>query len=60
MFLIDAFLHVEFVLFGALDVFGQLGNNGFEFSLSVVEFFLSGSFVVFVGLDISEMVEGKL
>ena len=62
---IDAFLHVEFVLFGALDVFGQLGNHGFEFSLVVVEFFLSGSLVLFVGLvilvkDISEMVKGKL
>ena len=53
------------MLFGALDVFRALDNYGFEFSLVVVEFFLSGSLVVFFGLvilveDISEMVEGKL
>ena len=65
MFLVDAFLHAEFVLYGALDVFGQQGYDGFEFSLLVVEFFLSGSLVIFVGLvilvkDFSEMVEGKL
>ena len=65
MFFIDAFLHVEFVLFGALDVFGQLGNDGFEFSLLVVEFFLSGALVFFLGLvilvkNISEMIDGKL
>ena len=42
-----------------------MDNVGFEFSLLVVEFFLSGYLVVFVGLvilvkDISEMIEGKL
>ena len=38
MFFIDAFLHLEFVLFGEFDVFGEMGNDGFEFSLLVVEF----------------------